>query len=66
MLFRMYFLFYVAVRKYFVVAAAVLSNSRGCIFATATKHLFSVDVTLGETHVALLTTQLAITHGCLD
>jgi hypothetical protein len=55
-----------AVRKDFSVVAAVLSDCHGCIFATTTKHLSSVDVTLGETHVALLATRLLVTHGCSD
>jgi hypothetical protein len=40
--------FDVAVRKDFSVAAAVLSDCHGCIFAAATKRLSSVDVTLAR------------------
>ena len=40
--------FDVTIRKDFSVAAVVLSDCHGCIFAAATKHLSSVDVTLGH------------------
>jgi hypothetical protein len=55
--------FDVAIKDNFAVAAAVLSDSSGEIFAAATLKLHSSDVLLGEASAALLATRLARSSG---
>jgi exonuclease III len=55
--------FDVAIKGNFAVAAAVLSDSSGEIFAAATLKLHSFDVLLGEASAALLATRLARSYG---
>jgi hypothetical protein len=55
--------FDVAIRGNFAVATAVLSDSSGEIFATATLKLHSFDVLLGEASTAFLATRLARSYG---
>jgi hypothetical protein len=55
--------FDVAIRGNYVVAVAVLSDSFGDIFATASLKLHSSNVLLGEASTALLTTWLARSFG---
>ena len=55
--------FDVAIRGNLAVAAIVLSDSFGEIFAAATLKLHSSDVLLGEASAALLATRLARSYG---
>ena len=55
--------FDVAVRRYFAVMAAILSDPSGEIIFAATQKLFSFDVFSGEASAALLASRLAATLG---
>jgi hypothetical protein len=55
--------FDVAVRGSFAVAAAVISDDNGSIFAAATLKLNSADALQGEAHAALLVARLATSLG---
>jgi hypothetical protein len=55
--------FDVVVSGSFAVAAAVLSDENGTIFATATQKLVYTDVLQGEAHAALLVVCLAASMG---
>jgi hypothetical protein len=55
--------FDVVMRGSLAVAAAVISDDNGSIFATATLELSSTDALQGEAHAAILAARLVVYSG---